>query len=129
LTVRRHPVHYWHVGITGGRDRQPTETQMRALRDCGRVGGKVHLVHGGARGIDADVGAWVGRGGKWLVSAILPDYQTYRSFGFILRNALVVRSSDIIVSFGGGKGTADCVAQSIAYGKPVVDLSALGNIQ
>jgi hypothetical protein len=138
----RQPVHLPVLGITGGRERRPTRTQLRAL--ClltglrlitqpaegearpRLVGPTFHLVHGAARGIDRTVAAWAKRWTPWLVSPIPADWEGHHRFAGTLRNSLVVRVSDLLVTFGGGTGTHNCVVQALEHGVPVVDLSRLG---
>jgi hypothetical protein len=138
----RQPVHLPVLGITGGRENRPTTTQLRALcqltglrvairRDKEGVlrrrlvGPTYHLVHGAARGIDRTVAAWARRWTPWLVSPIPADWDGHGRFAGTLRNSLVVRVSNLLVTFGGGTGTRNCVVQALEYGVPVVDLSGL----
>jgi SLOG cluster4 family len=136
---QRQPVHVPVLGVTGGRENLPTKDQLRALfrltglrRSVRRgkasprfAGPALHLVHGAARGIDSAVAAWAKRWTPWMISPIPADWQGNRRFAGTLRNSLVVRSADLLVSFGGGTGTANCVRQALEHGTPVVDLSRL----
>jgi hypothetical protein len=90
-------------------------------------GPPTHLIHGGAPGIDSALAAWARRWTTWPVSEIPAAWDTYDNFAGPLRNSLLVRAADFLVSFGGGSGTANCVRQALEHGTPVVDLSPLAN--
>jgi hypothetical protein len=139
----RQPVHLRTIAITGSRQGLPTRHQKRAFYLLGdlrpaqvtdpgappppapHAGPPTHLIHGGATGIDCSVAAWARRFTAWLVSEIPAAWPTYSGFAGPLRNALLVRAADLLVSFGGDRGTANCVGQALAHGTPVVDLSGL----
>lgn len=128
---RRQPVHLWTIGITGSRAAQPTPAQLRAFREIrSSLPGPVHLLHGDAPGIDLAISTKARESGRvrWLVSPIGPQWQIYGAAAGPLRNAIIVRASDLIATFGGSVGTANCVRQATEYGTPVVDLSGLREV-
>ena len=110
------------IAITGGRDRLPTKDQRRAMAQLD-ISIPTHLVNGGARGIDTAVAERAKKAG-WIVTTIY--YQSFlKDKGGHTRNAILVRSGDFLITFGGNKGTANCVEQAIKWGCPVVDWSGL----
>jgi hypothetical protein len=137
----RQPVHLVVVAVTGSRRAVPSKTQRRAFFLLTRLrpsspspkgsthfeGPPTHLIHGGAPGIDSALAAWARRWTTWPVSEISAAWDTYGNFAGPLRNSLLVRAADFLVSFGGGSGTANCVRQALEHGTPVVDLSSLAS--
>jgi predicted Rossmann-fold nucleotide-binding protein len=124
---RRHagqPVHLRVISITGSRNGVPSELQWRALYQLGSRPG-THLLHGGAPGIDRAVAERARRLTCWVVSEVPADWTVYGGYAGPLRNSILVRAADFLVSFGGGRGTANCMRQALEHGTPVVDLSAL----
>jgi hypothetical protein len=136
------PVHLRVVGVTGSRKGIPSKAQLRAFYRLTQLrpsptpirlgmaarrhqGPPTHLIHGGAPGIDRAVANWARRWTDWAISVIPAAWNTYGGFAGPLRNSLIVRSADFLVSFGGGTGTANCVRQALEHGTPVVDLSRL----
>lgn len=111
------------IGITGGRDRRPTKDQRRAVGFM-RFPKGTHLVHGGAQGIDVSVAKRAKLAG-WITTCVSADWGGYPNIAGHIRNALIVRASDILITFGGNTGTRNCVAQATFHRRPIVDLSGL----
>ncbi len=118
------PVHLRAIAITGSRSGVPSELQWRALyRLAPELG--THLLHGGAAGIDRTVAERARRSTRWVVSEVPAGWTAYGGYAGPLRNSILVRAADLLVSFGGGRGTANCMRQALEHGTPVVDLSGL----
>lgn len=125
------------VGITGGRDRNPTKDQLRAFgsivrsHHLGEDGfwrdGPTTLAEGTAVGIDRAITRLVrSRLREWFIEPFPAQWNAHFQEAGKVRNAVVVRVCDYLVCFGGGYGTWNAVRQALGIGRPVVDLSGLG---
>jgi uncharacterized protein (TIGR00725 family) len=120
-----------YVGVVGPGD-APARDEARA-RDLGRgLADRGHVVLcGGLGGVMGAVAAGV-RDGGGVVVGLLPGRDRAEGDEHLtvalptgmgeMRNALLVRSSDVVVSVGGSWGTLSEVALALRTGVPVVAL-------
>lgn len=108
------------IAVTGGRDRQPTATELQAFWFCfDRLGGDA-LLHGDARGVDRAVAADARRRRRGLVVIAYPaDWDRYGRGAGPIRNAVMVMDSSALIAFPGGVGTANAVANARRIGRPI----------
>lgn len=110
------------VIVCGGRDFSDSVLMDSVLSQ--HVGHDDILVHGGARGADNMAGEWARA--KGIIVHVYPaDWQQHgRSAGPIRNQQMLTQSRpDLVVSFPGGRGTADMVARAHRAGVPVIEVS------
>jgi hypothetical protein len=83
------------------------------------------ILQGHALGIDQDVGNRA-RAAGWISQPVKAEWTTLGFDAGHVRNAIIVRGCDFLVTFGGNRGTKNCQMQAYFYGKPLIDLSGLG---
>lgn len=110
------------VLVCGGRDFVMTDHYAKIFHDIvGREKATV-IIHGGARGADAEAGklAW-GRGLQ--VEVFHPDWSQGRKAG-PLRNQRMLDEGkpDLVIAFPGQRGTADMVSRARKAGVPVREI-------
>jgi hypothetical protein len=121
-----------HVGVVGSGDSDPITdeiaerigrevAQAGAVLVCGGLGGVMEAACRGAAGaggltIGLLPGAERSAANRW-VGAVIPT-----GLGE-LRNALIVRASDVVIAIGGEYGTLSEVAFALKLGRPVVGVS------
>lgn len=110
------------VLVCGGRDLIMSDHYAKAFHDIvGRVGA-TSVIHGGARGADAEAGklAW-GRG--LPVEVFHPDWSQGRKAGPIRNQRMLDEGKpDLVIAFPGGRGTADMVSRARSAGVPVEEV-------
>jgi YspA, cpYpsA-related SLOG family len=83
-----------------------------------------HVIHGDARGADQQGGVWAKAKGLHEVKvAALWDVHG-KAAGSIRNRAmleLLVRGTDVVISFPGGRGTADMVSRALKEGFSVIE--------
>jgi len=127
-----------YVGVIGGGE--CTDSMYKTAQNLGFEIGKKGwiLVCGGLGGImEAAAKGCAEAGGMTL--GILPGSQRNSANPYIRialptgleegRNLLVVRTSDVLVSIGGGYGTLSEIALALKAGKPVIGLETWEHIQ
>jgi len=127
-----------YVGVIGGGE--CTDSTYKTAQSLGFEIGKKGwiLVCGGLGGImEAAAKGCAEAGGMTL--GILPGSQRNSANPYIRialptgleegRNLLVVRTSDVLVSIGGGYGTLSEIALALKAGKPVIGLETWEHIQ
>lgn len=122
------------VLVCGGRDYAARGKVFRVLDDLQRrMGGLItHIVTGAATGADAHAEAWADERGVQRVLCPANWKSLGRRAGPV-RNALMLRlltktqddkgleTSDVVLAFPGGVGTADMVARARAAGFTVIE--------
>lgn len=127
-----------YVGVIGGGE--CTDSTYKTAQSLGFEIGKKGwiLVCGGLGGVmEAAAKGCAEAGGMTL--GILPGSQRNSANPYIRialpiglgegRNLLVVRTSDVLVSIGGGYGTLSEIALALKAGKPVIGLETWEHIQ
>lgn len=112
------------VLVCGGRDYNDWDHMCVVLSDLLNGDGISRIVHGDARGADRMAGAWA----KLVdipVTTYPADWVKHGKAAGPIRNQLMLDSEaiDMVVSFPGGRGTADMVKRATAKGIPVVEVS------
>jgi hypothetical protein len=112
------------VLVCGGRDFVMSDHFANVFHDIlGRVGA-TSVIHGGARGADAEAGklAW-GRG--LPVEVFHPDWSKGRKAGPMRNQRMIDEGKpDLVIAFPGGRGTADMIHRANVAGIEVVEISA-----
>jgi hypothetical protein len=117
------------VAVTGGRDYNPSPSELAALLEILQRRGAVELRHGDAPGVDracADVAEQAGI----KVTPWPADWMTYGGRAGPIRNARMLDGFrgynfrgprvDLLVAFRGNDGTRDCVRKAVERGIKVV---------
>jgi predicted Rossmann-fold nucleotide-binding protein len=123
------------IAITGGRDRKPTAEQLVRFHELLHEHDAAEVLHGDCRGVDRAVADYIRRKLTACTECdviVTPMPAIWypqpgkldRSAGH-KRNAEMVSRCRLLVSFGGGNGTAGCVAYARRAGVPVIDLSEM----
>lgn len=110
------------IAVAGGRDYNPTTSELQAFRFCFRRLGGTILLHGDARGVDRAVAAYARRHGI-EVQAIPAEWELYGKAAGPIRNQVLVAACIALVAFPGGRGTADAVDKARRLGRPVHRIS------
>ncbi len=94
--------------VSGGREYTDWNTVNLVLTNIHRETPIEKIVHGGARGADSLGGKWA-KENDILEKVYKPDWNTYGKAAGSIRNQQMLdeESIDLLVSFPGGKGTAD----------------------
>ena len=115
------------LGVTGGRDYTDEKCVASLMsKALARYGKDLVVVHGAARGLDTLVDQWCKRN-KVAVEPHPALWDLHGKSAGILRNQEMVASGlDALLSFPGGRGTADmtqrCVNAGIPVGAPVWEI-------
>lgn len=107
--------------VCGGRDVHITGQGRRALVQLWEDGAFGELVHGGARGVDADAKR-IAEEQRWPARIFRPDYDRYGRRAPLERNtemAEYVGSKGACIAFPGGNGTKNMMSKAIAAGMTV----------
>jgi hypothetical protein len=108
----------FRVAVAGGRAYQVTAQDEHALDTVrallNAAGGWAVLLHGGATGADTGAATWAAARGIPCVSFHVED-ALWRAAGPAagpIRNRMMLRNADMLVTFPGGAGTASAVKEA-----------------
>jgi hypothetical protein len=111
------------VAVVGSRGFTDYDRLARDLDRARARWGDFTLVSGGARGADSLAERWAQeRGLPTLIRRVTPgEWRELGKRAGPLRNTRLVAAADAVIAFWDGKspGTADCIRQAEAAGKPV----------
>lgn len=107
------------VIVCGGRDYDNWLNVNVTLSNLGEI---THLAEGGAPGADYLSAQWCERHPDVLHYTFPADWERYGRGAGPRRNQAMLDEfhADVVVSFPGGRGTADMVARAVAAGVKVV---------
>lgn len=105
--------------MCGGRDYDDWLHVNVTLSNLGKI---THLAEGGASGADYLASQWCERHPDVLHYTFNADWEKHGRGAGPIRNALMLTEfqPDMVLSFPGGKGTADMVRRAVAAGVKVV---------
>lgn len=107
------------VAVTGGRNHDLSPPERSWLEERLRELSPIELRHGGAPGVDTVAGIVATRMGV-PVRVFHAEWQTYGNAAGPIRNARMLKGSNILLGFDGGKGTANCIKTARGLGIEVL---------
>lgn len=106
------------IVVTGGRNYVMTASDYVFLENAISILGARTILTGGARGVDAQAGAWARRRGI-PVETIRPNWTKDGDAAPFRANTRLAEAANAVIAFPGADGTADMVEQARRIGLPV----------
>jgi hypothetical protein len=112
----------YRILVCGGRDYADRERLFGILNLYVAQQGRLVVIQGGATGADALAREWCfGQESVWMVNEPA-DWKRHGKAAGPIRNQLMLdqHKPEIVIAFGGGKGTRDMMRRAREAGVPVV---------
>jgi hypothetical protein len=117
------PITQVRIAVTGGRDFSNHQLVQEVFDGIARIRWRVTLSHGDAKGLDT-IADELAQNLNWAIKpypVTSEDWKFYGKKAGHLRNHKMLSESNphILLSFPGGRGTADCIQAALKMGIPV----------